>query len=142
MRTVSVRTTDDFGNTTVDTASIGVIWSFTGFLWPVDNLPVRNRALAGWVIPGGFKLGGNQGLNIFAPGYPRVVAVDCPASPPESEVEETVATNSATGLIYNPLTGAYWFVWKTDKTWAGSCRQLHMKLLDGTNHIAEFRFVK
>jgi uncharacterized protein len=142
MRTVSVRTTDDFGNTAVDTASIDVIWSFTGFLWPVDNLPVRNRALAGWVIPVRFKLGGSQGANIFAPGYPRVVAVDCAASLLESEVEETVAATSPTGLIYNPLTGVYWYVWTTNKTWAGSCRQLQFKLLDGTNHIAEFRFVK
>jgi predicted extracellular nuclease len=31
-RTVSVRVTDDFGNTAVDTASVDVIWNFTGFL--------------------------------------------------------------------------------------------------------------
>jgi hypothetical protein len=31
-RTVSVRVTDDFGNTAVDTACVDVIWNFTGFL--------------------------------------------------------------------------------------------------------------
>ena len=46
------------------------------------------------------------------------------------------------GLQYDAGSDTYSFVWKTDKSWAGSCRQLHVKLLDGTNHIAEFHFVK
>jgi len=141
-RPISVRVTDDFGNTAVDTANVAVIWNFTGFLRPVDNLPVRNRANSGSVIPVRFRLGGNQGLNIFTPGYPRVLAVNCTASAPETIVDETVPANSPIGTLYNPLTGVYWFIWKTDKTWAGSCRQLHIKMLDGTTHIAEFRFVK
>jgi len=141
-RTAIVRVTDDSGNTAIDAVDVSVIWSFAGFLRPVDNLPVRNRVHAGLVVPMRFRLGGNQGLNVLAQGYPRVVPVNCAASTPETIVDEAAAANSPLGLLYNPLTGVYWFVWKTDKAWAGSCRQLHIKLLDGTDHVAEFRFVR
>jgi hypothetical protein len=30
-------------------------------------------------------------------------------------------------------------VWKTDKTWAGSCRELVLRLRDGTRWSAEFQ---
>ena len=30
------------------------------------------------------------------------------------------------------------YVWKTDKAWAGTCRQLDVKLNDGTTHSAKF----
>ena len=37
----------------------------------------------------------------------------------------------------------YLFVWKTDKAWAGTCRQLSVKFNDGSAaHTAIFRFVK
>jgi predicted extracellular nuclease len=140
-RTVTVRATDDAGNTAVDAAGVVVIWNFTGFLQPVDNLPVRNRANSGSAIPVKFKLGGNQGLNILASGYPQVFEVNCAASGPEDTIEETAATSSS-GLTYDAGSDTYSFVWKTSNGWAGLCRQLHVKLLDGTNHIAEFHFVK
>jgi hypothetical protein len=31
-------------------------------------------------------------------------------------------------------------VWKTDKGWAGTCRQLIIRLSDGTTHLANFKF--
>jgi hypothetical protein len=34
------------------------------------------------------------------------------------------------------------YVWKTEKSWAGSCRQLNVRLIDGTEHKANFRFNK
>ena len=140
-RIVTVRATDDAGNTAVDAADVVVIWNFTGFLQPIDTLPVRNRANSGSAIPVKFRLGGNQGLDILSAGYPRVFAVNCGVSAPEDTIEETDATSSS-GLQYDAGSDTYSFVWKTDKSWAGSCRQLHVKLLDGTNHIAEFHFVK
>jgi len=36
----------------------------------------------------------------------------------------------------------YTYVWKTDKTWAGTCRALVVKLADGTAHTADFQFIK
>src|SRR5262249_16492205 len=43
---------------------------FTGFFPPISNVPVVNVVQAGQAIPVTFSLGGNQGLTIFAPGYP------------------------------------------------------------------------
>jgi hypothetical protein len=40
------------------------------------------------------------------------------------------------GLIYDAAGDRYVFVWKTDKRWVGSCRQLILKLRDGTDSIS------
>ncbi|HET8768324.1 MAG TPA: PxKF domain-containing protein [Pedococcus sp.] len=45
-------------------------------------------------------------------------------------------------LQYDAATGTYTYVWKSDKAWAGSCRQLVVKLDDGTLHRANFKFTK
>jgi len=37
-------------------------------------------------------------------------------------------------------TGRYNYVWKTDKAWAGKCRQLVVKFLDGSVRRANFKF--
>jgi hypothetical protein len=42
---------------------------------------------------------------------------------------------------YNKKTDQYRYIWKTDKKWTG-CRQLVMKLNDGTYHRANFAFSK
>jgi hypothetical protein len=33
-------------------------------------------------------------------------------------------------------------VWKSDKSWAGTCRQLQVKLADGSLHVANFNFTR
>jgi hypothetical protein len=33
-------------------------------------------------------------------------------------------------------------LWKTDKKWAGTCRDLVLKLDDGSVHTARFEFAK
>ena len=48
----------------------------------------------------------------------------------------------SSSLTYDPTTGLYTYVWKTDKVWAGTCRQLDLRLADGTDHPAFFRFGK
>jgi hypothetical protein len=37
-------------------------------------------------------------------------------------------------------TDQYTYVWKTEKAWANTCRQLVVKLKDGTFHRANFKF--
>ena len=36
----------------------------------------------------------------------------------------------------------YRFLWKTENRWAGGCRQLILKLDDGTLHRVEVQFVR
>jgi hypothetical protein len=105
----------------------------------VDNLPTINSAKAGQAIPVKFNLGGNKGLDIIEPGYPLSTRIACDTGTPQYEIEATL-TAGGSSLSYDPLTGQYSYVWKTDKAWAGTCRQLVVKLIDGTEHLANFRF--
>ena len=102
--------------------------------------PVFNRTKAGNAIPVKFSLGGDQGLNIFAAGYPKVETVTCDTGSVDDI--ESPTTDSTSGLKYDPATGQYTYVWKTDSTWANSCRKLTVRLLDGTDHVAYFTFTK
>jgi hypothetical protein len=114
-------------------------YAFTGFFQPVDMMPVVNVAKAGSAIPMKFSLDGYQGLSIFAAGYPSSVAVACNTSQPSGQIEETVNAGSSS-LSYNTAIDQYTYVWKTNKAWAGTCRLLVMRLDDGSEHSARFRF--
>ncbi|MEU7873056.1 PxKF domain-containing protein [Dactylosporangium sp. NPDC049140] len=114
-------------------------YTFTGFFSPVDNPPTVNVAKAGSAIPVKFSLGGNQGLDIFAAGSPSSQQVTCDGGAPVDDIEQTVSPGGAT-LTYDPASGQYTYVWKTDKSWAGTCRRLTVALNDGTQHVAAFKF--
>jgi hypothetical protein len=124
-----------------DDATVNVIWAFSGFFQPVDNLPTVNVANAGAGIPIKFSLGGDQGLDVLAADYPMSVAFDCDASAPSDAIESTSSAGDG-GLTFDAATGVYTYVWKTQKPWANSCRRLVLKLADGTYHYADFAFVK
>lgn len=53
-----------------------------------------------------------------------------------------LAVTGASSLSYDATTDQYKYVWKTNKAWAQSCRQLIVKLSDGSSHVANFRFTK
>jgi hypothetical protein len=115
------------------------LFSFTGFFPPVDNLPVVNRVKAGQAVPLKFSLDGNHGLDIFAAGYPKSVAISCDFAAPTAVLEET-ETAGGSSLTYDPSSDRYKYVWKTDKRWAHTCRQFVLGLRDGTFRRANFRF--
>ena len=140
-RTIKVQVTDDTSLTVVDWAIVNVIYNFSGFFPPVDNLPVFNTRNSGSAVPVKFSLSGNQGLAIFESGYPKSQLIPCDSTVPVDGIEETVAAG-ASSLSYNPGTNKYSYVWKTDKAWAGTGRQLVVKLNDGTSHRANFQFKK
>jgi hypothetical protein len=114
-------------------------YTFQGFFPPVDNLPTLNRVKAGRAIPVKFSLGGDEGLSIFAPDYPKSQALSCASIAPVDDIEETVTAGSS-ALSYDATTDMYTYVWKTDKAWAATCRQLMMKFKDGSDHRATFSF--
>ncbi len=118
-----------------------IIYAFTGFFQPVDNLPARSSVKAGSAIPVKFSLGGNQGLGIMAAGFPTSITSTCDLPAPEDVVEETVTAGNSS-LSYDAVANQYVYVWKTDKAWAGSCRTLTVKLADGTIHQALFKLLK
>jgi hypothetical protein len=128
---------DTDGDGIGDVCDLG--YAFTGFFQPVDNMPVVNLAKAGSAIPMRFSLGGNQGLSIFAPGYPSSMTVACNTSLPAGPIEETVNAGGSS-LSYYAALDQYTYVWKTSKSWTGTCRLFLMRLDDGSEHSALFRF--
>ena len=137
--TVTWTAADHTGNRASCQQKVTVIYNFTGFFQPVDNLPTFNQVTAGQAIPVKFSLGGNQGLTIFAAGYPVSQAMVCSSGTPIDDIEQTVTAGSSS-LSYDAGSGQYIYVWKTDKVWAGTCRQLVVRLNDGTDHKASFKF--
>jgi hypothetical protein len=120
--------------------SYNVTFSFTGFFAPVDNNDVCNVVKAGSAVPIKFSLHGYQGMNIFQPGYPKVIAGTCAGMPLDS-VEETV-TAGGSSLNYDSTADQYIYVWKTDKAWAGKAMRFEFYLADGSYHYARFTFTK
>jgi len=117
------------------------LWGFEQFLQPIDNLPTVNTVKAGSTVPVRFSLSGDQGLGILAPGYPASFAFPCDADPPSDPLEDTVGPGNSS-LSYDPLTDTYTYPWKTQKSWANTCRRLVVGLADGSFHYAEFRFTR
>ena len=117
------------------------LYSFKGFLQPVDNLPTVNTVKAGSAVPVKFSLGGDKGLDVFAAGYPRSGTTPSDPSASMDAIEQTL-TASTSGLSYSTTTGQYTYTWKTDKAWAGQTRQLVVRYKDGTEHKATFKLTK
>ena len=145
-KTFMVDAEDHAGNPASATHNYTVVYDFTGFFAPVDNpgpAPpfVFNVAKAGSAIPVKFSLGGDQGLNIFAAGYPKSQPIYCDASATYDGIEETVTAGSSS-LSYDATTDRYTYVWKTEKAWANTCRKLTVRLNDGTDHVAYFNLKK
>jgi len=116
-----------------------VAFDFRGFLSPVANPPVINEVLAGAAVPMKFTLGGNRGLNVFVAGFPTSRPVACVGEPGVSVATPT-ATVGNTGLQYDSNSQEYIYLWKSDRTWAGTCRAFFFRLTDGTEATALFRF--
>ena len=142
--TVTVSVTDDDGGTRTATTSHEVVlrvFNFGGFSGPVDNPPLINSMNSGAAVPIIFTLGGDMGLAVVAPGYPTSQEVTCDAGDPVDTVEVTVSAGKSS-LAYDPSTGQYTYVWKTKRSWFGTCRLFTLRLVDGTDHVAVFMFTK
>ncbi len=140
-RSVTCRATDNAGNANSASANYSVVYAFTGFFQPIDNGGVFNRAKAGSTIPVKFSLGGDQGLSILA-SAPSSTQVACPSSTTTVDELEQYTT-AVSGLKYDATANQYIYNWKTDGAWAGECRQLIVRLNDGTNaRTANFIFTK
>lgn len=145
--TVSVQLRDDGGTTnggadasSIQTFTIYATYDFTGFFQPVDNAPTLNRVNSGAAVPVKFSLAGNQGLDIFATGYPTSAKVNCDTGGLVDDVE-TTETAGSSSLSYDGTAGQYKYVWKTDKAWANTCRQLLVRFKDGTaDRVVVFKF--
>jgi hypothetical protein len=130
---------DVAGNDGQASVTYTVHYDFSGFLSPVDNPPIINSAKAGQTIPVKFSLHGDHGLDILA-GAPTSALTGCDAGAPIDEIEEVAGTAGNSGLNYDAASDQYSYMWKTAKSWAGSCRVFSLWLDDGAIHMAKFSF--
>jgi Bacterial Ig domain len=141
-RDFTVTAADGAGNSASATARYRVVYDFEAFLWPVRNRPRVNVWRAGRSVPIRFELGGNQGLDVIADGWPQVAVVGCNFTAEPEAGEPARHPRWFRELVYRKSKKRYTMVWQTDRRWAGSCRQFMLKLKDGTVRRADFKFVR
>jgi hypothetical protein len=137
--TFEVHATDGAGNPATKTVTYSVVYDFDGFFWPVKNLPAVTKWKAGLPVPIRFSLGGFRGARPEADGYPR--SMRCGGGDVQ-QVARAAQDRKKPAFEYDRRSGKYVMLWKTDKKWAGSCREFVLKLDDGSVHTARFEFAK
>ena len=85
----------------------------------------------------GFSTGGFQGRDVVAEGFPQVAEIECGSA---SEPESGDPARILGGLHWQRRGQRYVLLWKTERSWAGTCRQFILALDDGTVHRTEYRF--
>ena len=114
-------------------------FSFSGFYRPIENDPAVNKVRAGAAVPVKFSLNGDQGLDIFQTGYPGSQAIACDSFATIVPIVETASAGQSR-LRSSTSLDQYTYVWKTERSWDRTCRQLVFRFLDGSFHIANFKF--
>ena len=130
---------DRAGNAGSRSVTYSVQYRWTGFADPVNDPPTVNSVRAGGNVPVAFSLSGNQGLTAVKSVTSDVIACDSAAP---VEAIKTTGAGGNSGLQYDASSDQYTSIWKTERVWAGTCRQLQVALADGTSHQASFNLVK
>ena len=139
-KSFKVNAMDAAGNTAAVTNAYSIQYRFSGFVQPVDNLPIVNLANAGRTIPVKWQLKDAAGASVSdlaAVSSLLWAPMACDAAPTDIVEEETAATGG-TQLRYDGSQFIY--NWSTQKGWAGSCVQLQLTFADGTKQYAKFKF--
>jgi hypothetical protein len=106
---------------------------FTGFFPPV-NKKALNRVKAGRAIPVKFAV---QGSPFDAKSSVTSTGLSCSAAQAGILSRET-----STKKDLHPSGRQYIHLWRTNSSWAGTCRKLVVTLKDGSSHEAFFIFLK
>jgi hypothetical protein len=119
------------------------LYKFTGFLPPVDNLPVWNVAKSGQTIPVKWKVqdetgSGNAGMVASIKAKPIL----CPGSDVTGDDIEIYDPQAQTSFLQCYSDGNCQYDWKTPSGYGGLCYTLELKLKDQTERTAKFMFKK
>jgi hypothetical protein len=138
-KTFTVTGRDKAGNSITVSHTYAVIFDFVGFYAPLSNPPVLNSVKAGSIVTQSFSLSGNQGMAIIASGYPKLQVISCSSLTPNGAPISVVGT-----VHYGSAAFAtrYYEQWTSSSSWLGTCKRAIMRLSDGTEHIAFFKFTK
>jgi hypothetical protein len=135
-KSVSCTATDSANNTVTKSVTYTVVSSLSGFVG-LNAPPALNSARAKGSISVKFDLGGDRGLQVLAAGSPTSQGISCVTL---AATPGALETPTAGGLTYSAKTRLYTYDWRTDKAWAGTCRQLIVKLADGSERRANLQF--
>ncbi len=109
--------------------------------------PTLNTAKAGSNVPMKFNLDRNRGLDILASNSPYSRLVDCdslatvnPSGPITPRPTPVAAKTPGNSKMSANANGQYNYPWKTDKSWAGTCREFVLTLDDGQQFRSYFKF--
>jgi hypothetical protein len=117
------------------------LYKFTGFLPPVDNLPVWNVAKSGQTIPVKWIVQDETGA-----GSASMVAsikakpILCPGSDVTGDDIEVYDPLSPVSFLQCYSDGSCQYDWKTPSGYGGLCYALVLKLKDQTERTANFLF--
>lgn len=82
----------------------------------------------------------NTGLALFKDAFPVSSQVPCEGGEQPTPAGVGGMSGGKVSWGYNLATGEYYYVWKTDKAWKGTCRMVVVKLRDGTEHRSRIQF--
>jgi hypothetical protein len=139
----TVTATDAAGRTRTVTRNYRVAWPFT-LRPPLEPRPAVNLVKA---PPEHtkirFSLDGFRGDEnaVLMPGYPQSRQFPCGQASPDFDTGDPAESGRLNLILdYNPVFDEYTFQWKPPKAYRGTCRQLILKLQDGSTHRIDFRF--
>ena len=115
-------------------------YKFSGFRPPINPAPTVNSAKAGQAVPVTWRITQVDGTPVSDPAsFVSLTSTGEACGGGSSDAVEVYATGTS-GLRY--LGNGEWQInWKTEKAWAGHCRQLKLQLADGfASRTAEFKF--
>jgi len=122
-----------------------VAYNFVGFLQPVDNPPTVNLAKAGQTLAEQWQLfDAYTGAPVSDPSSVTALTTHSVACGVWSDAATdglAQVSAGASGLQYLG-NGTWQFNWKTDKSWADTCRTAVLTLKDGSTHSAWLQFMK
>ncbi|KAG2487215.1 hypothetical protein HYH03_014189 [Edaphochlamys debaryana] len=127
---VTCTATDASGNVGTNSFTVTITaCAFGGFRPPVENPAQVNLVSTQQNLPLKWSLAGCWGMNILAPGYPRLVAVNCgtfadPDAPTDVPTDATVTT----ALKYDTTEGRYMLGYSLKgRTVINTCYQLQLQ---------------
>lgn len=139
-KSFTVNAEDNAGNTASASVSYSVQADFAGFQQPIDNSAL-NVAKAGETVPVKWRIVDANGAPVTSWPTATITAtsLSCSLGSTPDQIEEYAA--GASGL-QNLGGGYYQFNWATPKSYASSCKTLHLALGDGADYTAQFQFTK
>jgi Tol biopolymer transport system component len=135
-----IRAEDTFGNVATRTVGFRVAYDEFTYAEPVAS-GQRTQVKAGSAVPVRFRIEDADGPVADRAAILSITSTKLTGCDGSAATDaELPATTDLAGLQYDPVTGEWKYVWKTDRSWKGQCRLLTVTLADHQTATATFTF--